>query len=142
MEGPSLYLAPFELKGLKEQLKDLLDKGFILPIVSLWGTPILYIHKNDGLLRMCINHWQLNKVMVKNNYPFLRIDNLFYHLQGDKFFSKIDLWSEYNQLNIREVDIYKNAFCTWYGHFEFLVMSFGLTNSPVAFIDLMNRVFY
>ncbi|KAF3643747.1 Bidirectional sugar transporter SWEET1a [Capsicum annuum] len=84
---------------------------------------------------------RLNKVTVKNKYPLPKIDDLFDQLQGDSYFSKIDLRSGYHQLRVRECDIPKEPFRTWYGHFKFLVISFGLTNAPVAYMDLMNRVF-
>ena len=138
---PPYRMAPAELKELKEQLKDLLDKGFIRPSVSPWGAPVLFVRKKDGSLRMCIDYRQLNKVTIKNKYPLPRIDDLFDQLQGASYFSKIDLRSGYHQLKVRECDIPKTAFRTRYGHFEFLVMSFGLTNAPAAFMDLMNRVF-
>ena len=134
-------MAPAELKELKEQLKDLLEKGFIRPSISPWGAPVLFVRKKDGSLRMCIDYRQLNKVTVKNRYPLPRIDDLFDQLQGASFFSKIDLHSGYHQLRVRECDIPKTAFRTRYGHYEFVVMSFGLTNAPAAFMDLMNRVF-
>lgn len=138
---PPYRMAPAELKELKEQLKDLLDKGFIRPSVSPWGAPVLFVRKKDGSLRMCIDYRQLNKVTIKNKYPLPRIDDLFDQLQGASYFSKIDLRSGYHQLKVRECDILKTTFRTRYGHFEFLVMSFGLTNAPAAFMDLMNRVF-
>src|SRR5687767_907514 len=138
---PPYRMAPAELKELKEQLKDLLDKGFIRPSISPWGAPVLFVRKKDGTLRMCIDYRQLNKVTIKNKYPIPRIDDLFDQLQGASHFSKIDLRSGYHQLRVREKDIPKTAFRTRYGHFEFVVMSFGLTNAPAVFMDLMNRVF-
>ncbi|XP_060182450.1 uncharacterized protein LOC132612133 [Lycium barbarum] len=138
---PPYRMAPAELKELKAQLKDLLDKGFIRPSVSPWGAPVLFVRKKDGSLRMCIDYRQLNKVTIKNRYPLPRIDDLFDQLQGAQCYSKIDLRSGYHQLKVKEVDIPKTAFRTRYGHFEFLVMSFGLTIAPAAFMDLMNRVF-
>ncbi|KAH0641167.1 hypothetical protein KY285_037753 [Solanum tuberosum] len=91
--------------------------------------------------QMCIDYRQLNKVTIKNKYPLPRIDDLFDQLQGVSYFSKIDLIFGYHQLKVRECDIPKTAFRSRYGHYEFLVMSFSLTNAPVAFMDLMNRVF-
>ena len=125
-------LAPAELKELKEQLQELLDKGFIRPSTSPWGAPVLFVKKKDGTLRLCIDYKELNKVTVKNKYPLPRIDDLFDQLQGAQYFSKIDLRSGYHQLRIREADVSKMTFRTRYGHYKFLVMSFGLTNAPAV----------
>ncbi|KAF5816405.1 putative nucleotidyltransferase, Ribonuclease H [Helianthus annuus] len=133
-------LAPSELQELMSQIQDLLDKGFIRPSVSPWGAPVLFVRKKDGSMRMCIDYRELNKLTVKNRYPLPRIDDLFDQLQGANWFSKIDLRSGYHQLRVKEEDVPKTAFRTRYGHYEFLVMSFGLTNAPAAFMDLMNRV--
>ncbi|NBJ65466.1 hypothetical protein D5266_09835, partial [bacterium c-19] len=134
-------MAPIELKELKVQLQELVDKGFIRSSSSPWGAPVLFVKKKDGSLRMCIDYRELNKLTIKNKYPLPRIDDLFDQLQGAKVFSKIDLRSGYYQLKVKDSDIPKTAFRTRYGHYEFLVMSFGLTNAPAAFMDLMNRVF-
>nr|XP_016442958.1 PREDICTED: RNA-directed DNA polymerase homolog [Nicotiana tabacum] len=90
---------------------------------------------------MCIDYRQLNKVTVKNRYPLLCIDDLSDQLQGARVFSKIELHSGYHQLKIQEPNIPKTAFRTWYGHYEFLVMSFGLTKAPATFMHLINNVF-
>ena len=134
-------MAPVELNELKLQLQELLEKGFIRPSVSPWGAPVPFDKKKDGTLRLCIDYRQLNKLTVKNKYPLPRIDDLFDQLKGASIFSKIDLRSRYHQLRIKDVDVHKTAFRTRYGHYEFLVMSFGLTNAPTAFMDLMNRIF-
>ena len=134
-------MALTEMKELKSQLQELLDKGFIRPSVSPWGAPVLFVKKKDDTLRMCIDYRQINKVIVKNKYPLPRIGDLFYKLKGAGVFSKIDLRSGYYQLRVKEVDVPKIAFRTRYGHYEFLVMPFGFTNAPEAFMDLLNRVF-
>ncbi|KAL0534796.1 hypothetical protein IC582_029090 [Cucumis melo] len=134
-------MAPTEQKELKVQLQELLDKGFIRPSVSPWGAPVLFVKKKDGSMRLCIDYRELNKVTVKNRYPLPRIDDLFDQLQGATVFSKIDLRSGYHQLRIKDGDVPKTTFRSRYGHYEFIVMSFGLTNAPAVFMDLMNRVF-
>nr|GEW07140.1 putative reverse transcriptase domain-containing protein [Tanacetum cinerariifolium] len=98
------------------------------------------VKKKDGSFWMCIDYQELNKLMVKNRYPLPRIDDLFDRLQGSSVYSKIDLRSGYHQLRVDEEDIPKTAFRTRYGHYEFQVISFGLTNAPAVFMDLMNRV--
>nr|GEU50368.1 hypothetical protein [Tanacetum cinerariifolium] len=105
-------LAPSKLKELLDQLKELSEKGFIHLRSSPWGAPVLFVKKKDRSFRMCIDYRELNKLTVKNRYPFPRIDDLFDKLQGSSV----------------------------YGHFKFQVMSFGLTNTPAVFMDLMNRV--
>ncbi|WMV24356.1 hypothetical protein MTR67_017741 [Solanum verrucosum] len=108
---PPYRMTPAELKELKEQLKDLLDKGFIQPSISPWGAPVLFVRKKEGSLRMCIEYRQL-KVTIKNKYSLLRIDDLFHQLQGASYFSKIDLRSSYHQLRVRGDDTPKMAFRT------------------------------
>ena len=135
-------MAPVELKELKEQLQNLLDKGFIKPSVSPWGAPVLFVKKKDGSMRPCIDHRELNKVTIKNKYPLPMIDDLFDQIHGASVFSKIDLRFGYHQLKIKREDRPKSAFCMRYGHYEFIVMPFRQTNAPAAFMDLMNCVFH
>ncbi|WMV59719.1 hypothetical protein MTR67_053104 [Solanum verrucosum] len=134
-------MAPTELRELKAQIQELLDKGFIRPSASPWGAPVLFIKNKDVSMRMCIYYRQFNMVTIRNKYHLLRIDDLFDQLQGATIFSKIDLRSDYHQLKVRPEDVPKTTFRTRYGHYEFLVMSFGLTNALAAFMSLMNEVF-
>ncbi|GKE48899.1 putative nucleotidyltransferase, ribonuclease H [Tanacetum coccineum] len=129
-----------EIEFRIEQLKELQDKGFIRPSSSPWGALVLFVKKKDGSFRMCIDYKELNKLTVKNHYPLPRFDDLFDQLQGSRFFSKINLRSEYCQLRVHEDDIPKTASRTRYGHFEFTIMTFDLTNAPTIFMDLMDRV--
>ncbi|GJX74454.1 putative reverse transcriptase domain-containing protein [Tanacetum coccineum] len=133
-------LALVEMQELSTQLQELSYRGFIRPSSSPWGAPIFFVKKKDGSFWMCIDYHELNKLTVKNRYPLSRIDDLFDQLQESRVYSTIDLRSGYHQLRVHEEDIPKTAFRTRYGHYEFQVMSFGLTNAPAVFMDLMNRV--
>jgi hypothetical protein len=129
------------LAELKIQLKNLLDKVFIRPSSSPWGCPALFVSKKDKGLHLCVDYRPLNAVTIKNKYPLPRIDILFDQLAGARVFSKIDLCSGYHQIKIRDEDITKTAFSTRYGLYEYLVMSFGLTNALAHFMYLMNYMF-
>ena len=129
-------MAPIELEELRVQLQELLDKGFIRP-----STPVLFSKKKDKTLRLYIDYRQLNRVMIKNRYPLPRIDDLFYQLRGALVYSKIELRTGYHQPRVRDTDIPKIEFRKCYGHFEFTVMPFELTNAPATFMDFMHRVF-
>nr|XP_027124227.1 uncharacterized protein LOC113740914 [Coffea arabica] len=133
-------LAPAELKELKLQLQDLLERGFIHESGSPWGH-LFSLLKRRRTLRLCIDYRGLNNVTIKNKYPLLHIDELFDQLQGAVVFSKLDLRQGYYQLLIRKEDVPKTAFNSRYGHYEFVVMPFGLTNAPAAFMDLMHQIF-
>jgi hypothetical protein len=130
-----------ELVELKKQIDELSEKGYIRPCTSPWAAPVLFMEKKDGTRRMCIDYRALNEVMIKNKYPLPRIEDLFDQLRGASVFSKIDLRSGYHQLWIRPSDISKTAFITKYGLYEFTAISFGLTNAPNFFMNLMNSVF-
>ena len=124
------------------QLKELLDLGLVRPSVSPWGAPVIFVKKKDGSLRLCIDYRDLNRATVKNRYPMPRIDDLFDQMKGAAVFSKIDLRSGYHQLRIKEGNIPKNVFRTWFGHYKFVVVPFRLTNVPAVFMSLMNGVFW
>jgi hypothetical protein len=130
-----------ELVELKKQIDELSEKGYIRPRISPWDAPVLFVEKKDGTRRMCIEYRTLNEVTIKNKYPLPRIEDLFDQLRGANVFSKIDLRSGYHQLRIQPLDIPKTTFITKYGLYEFTVMSFGLTNAPAFFMNLMNIVF-
>jgi hypothetical protein len=130
-----------ELDELKKQLKKLLEQGFVRPSASPWGSHVLFVEKKDGTKRMCIDYRTLNSMTIKNKYPLPRIEDLLNRLKKAKFVSKIDLRSRYHQMKIREQDIQKTAFTTQYRLYEFVVVSFGLTNAPTYFMKLMNKVF-
>ena len=103
---------------------------------------MLFVKKKDGTLRLCIDYRKLNRVHMKNKYLLPMINDLFDQLKGVKYFSKIDLRTGHHQLRVREENVPKIAFRTRYGHYEFLIIPFGLTNAPVAFMDLMNIIFH
>jgi hypothetical protein len=130
-----------DLAELKKQIEELLSKWFIHPSSSPWGAPTLFVDKKDGSRRMCVDYRSLNEVTIKNKYPLPRIEDLFDQMRGAKVFSKIYLQSGYHQLKIRMEDIPKTTFTSRYGLYEFIVMSFGLTNTPAYFMYLMNKVF-
>jgi len=134
-------MAPAELVELKKQIEDLMEKQFIRPSTSPWGAPVLLVKKKDGSSRLCVDYRQLNKMTIKNKYPLPRIDDLMDQLHGSSVFSKIDLRSGYHQILVKADDVQKTAFRSRYGHYEYVVMPFGVTNAPAVFMDYMNRIF-
>jgi glycogen debranching enzyme len=129
-----------ELKLLKVELDSLLEKGFIRPSASPWGSPALFMPKKDGTQRLCVDYHALNAVTITNKYPLPQIDDLMHQLTQANFFSKIYLRSGYHQMKIRPEDIYKTAFVTRYEQYDYTVVSFGLTNAPAYFMNMMNKV--
>ncbi|GBG87870.1 hypothetical protein CBR_g46170 [Chara braunii] len=142
-KGRIYRMSPGELDELRRQLKELVEKGWIRPSVSPYGSPVLFVpKKKEGTLRMCIDYRGLNAITVKNREPLPRIDDLLDRVQGCRYFSKIDLKSGYHQTAIRPEDQHKTAFQTRYGLYEFVVMPFDLCNAPGTFQHTMNRIFH
>uniref|UniRef100_A0A8C5QDJ5 Gypsy retrotransposon integrase-like protein 1 n=1 Tax=Leptobrachium leishanense TaxID=445787 RepID=A0A8C5QDJ5_9ANUR len=130
-----------ELEVLKAYIQENLQKGFIRPSTSPAGAGIFFIGKKDGGLRPCVDFRELNNITIKNRYPLLLIPELMERLQSATIFSKIDLRGAYNLVCIREGDEWKTAFRTRYGHFEYVVMPYGLCNAPATFQHLVNDIF-
>jgi hypothetical protein len=130
-----------QLMELKDHIQELEGKWYIHPSSSPWGPLSFFVPKRDITQRLCFDYRALNEVTIKNKYPLPQIDNLFDQLYGACIFSRIDLRSSYHQLKIRESDIPKMVFITQYGLYEYIVMSFGLTNPPAYFMYLMKKVF-
>ncbi|GBG78104.1 hypothetical protein CBR_g26041 [Chara braunii] len=135
-------MSPGELDELRRQLKELVEKGWIRPSVSPYESPILFVQKKVGTLRMCIDYRDLNAITVKNREPLPRIDDLLDRVQGCRYFSKIDLKSGCHQIAIRPEDQHKTAFQTKYSLYEFVVMPFGLSNAPGTFQHAMSWIFH
>ncbi|QRW25843.1 Retrotransposable element Tf2 protein [Rhizoctonia solani] len=139
--GPIYSLGPREDTELRETIEKQLKAGLICPSKSPMASPILFVKKKNGKLRMCVDYRRLNSMTKKNAYPLPLPQNLIEKLQGAKIFSKFDLRAGYNLVRIKEGNEWKTAFKTKYGLFEYLVMPFGLTNAPAAFQDMMNEIF-
>ena len=138
--GPLYGMNPAELKALREYLDENLARGFIRPSTSPAGSPILFVKKKDGTLRLCVDYRGLNAVTIKDRTPLPLINETLNNLRGAKIFTALDLRGAYNLLRIKEGEEWKTAFRTRYGHFEYLVMPFGLTNAPATFQAMINTV--
>ena len=126
---------------LQRQIEDLLKKGLIAKSNSPYSSPVLFVKKKDGTMRMCIDYRALNDITIKDRFPLPHIGDLLDQLSSARCFSKIDLRSGYNQVLVDPQDRHKTAFVTNEGQYEYNVMSFGLCNAPGTFQRLMNDVF-
>jgi transposase InsO family protein len=140
-KSPTYRMTPKMLEETRRQLTELLDRGHIRPSSSPFAAPILFVGKKDSdELRMCVDYRRLNKFTVKDSYPIPRIDQLIDVLHGAEKFTKLDLASAFNQIPVAKDDVQKTAFSTRYGHFEFLVLPFGLCNAPATCMRFMQHV--
>ena len=138
---PRHRLSPKENQEVNRQVKDLLARGLIQPSHWAYSSPVIFVRKKSGMLRMCVNYCALSQKTVKDKYPLPCIDDLLDRTQGPSLFSSLDLQSGRHQIRIASEDVSKTAFSTPLGLFEFCVLSFGLTNAAAAFQREMHRVF-
>ena len=131
--GPIYNLSETELQALKEYIDYKVSIGHIRPSKSPFGSPVLFVKKPDGSLRLCVDYRKLNEITIKNRYALPLMSELFDRLKSAKYYTRLDMQDAYNQLRIAPGDEYKTAFRTRYGHYEYLVMPFGLTNAPASF---------
>ncbi|EFQ98660.1 hypothetical protein MGYG_08943, partial [Nannizzia gypsea CBS 118893] len=137
---PLYNLSAKELQVLREYLDTMLKRGWIRESKSPAGAPLLFAPKADGSLRTCVDYRGLNKMTIKNRLTLPRVDEMLDRLAGAMFFTKLDLREAYHRVRIKEGDEWKTAFRTRYGHYEYLVMPFGLANAPATFQGYINRV--
>ncbi|SNX84754.1 related to pol protein [Melanopsichium pennsylvanicum] len=140
-QGPLYLKGPKEMAELRKYLEENLEKGFIWPSKSPARSPVLFVPKKDGGLRLCVDYRGLNEVTVKNRAPLPLIEEQLFLLRKAKIYTKLDLKAAYNLVRIANGDEWKTAFGTQLGLYEYLVMPFGLANAPAHFQSLINTIY-
>ena len=137
--GPVYNMSHDELAAIREYLRDALEKNWIRPSSSQVGSPVLFVKKPDGSLRLCVDYRGVNEVTIKNNYPLPLLSETLERFAHAKHFTKIDIRNAYHRIRMRQGDEWKTAFRTRYGQFEYQVMPFGLANAPATFQGYVNK---
>ncbi|KAJ1039814.1 hypothetical protein NDA10_004687 [Ustilago hordei] len=140
-QGPLYLKGPKEMSELRRYLDENLEKGFIRPSKSPARSPVLFVPKKDGGLRLCVDYRGLNEITVKNRAPLPLIEEQLFLLRKARIYTKLDLRAAYNLIRIAKGDEWKTAFGTQLGLYEYLVMPFGLANAPAHFQSFINGIF-